>query len=88
MSRIHDAILSAASLGLLVAALTMFDKDVRRHVVTLVSGDVSEMAVVAAPISRAARAGFQLLNDYRTDDGPLFAFAVAAVVLFGLLFKS
>jgi hypothetical protein len=88
MLRIHDAILTAGGLGLLVIGLAAINNDVRRHMAHLVGGDTSELVLVAAPINRAARAAVQTLHDYQTDNGALFAFGVAAVVLFGFLFKS
>ena len=88
MLRIQDALLGAGGFGLLVAALAAINSDVRRHVVTLVAGDVTELTIIAAPIDRAARVAFRALNDYQTDNGLLFAFGVAAVVLFGFLFKA
>ena len=88
MPRIQDALISAGGFGLLVAGLTAINTDVRRHVVNLGGGNVSELAIVADPIHRAARAAFQTLNDYQSDNGVLVAFGVAAVVLFAFLFKT
>lgn len=88
MQRIHNGFLAVGGLGALVAGLMAIDSDVRRHVMNLVAGNTSELELVAAPVNRAAHAAIKTLNDYRTDDGPLFAFAAVAVVLFGFLFKS
>jgi hypothetical protein len=88
MQRIYDAFLTTGSIGVIVAGLAAMNDDVRRHIMNLVAGNVvSELAVVAAPVNRAATAAMKTLNDYQTDNGPLFAFGVAAVVLFGFLFK-
>ena len=88
MPRIQDAILSAGGLALLVAGLAAINSDARRHIAQVMVGDTRELAVAVAPIHRAARIAVATLNDYQTDNGALFAFGVAAVVLFGLLFKS
>ena len=88
MRRIQDALLGAGSLGLLVALLTAIDHDVRRFVTNVLGGDASELVRVTEPVNRAARIAIQTVNDYRTDDAPLFAFAVVAVVLFSFLFKA
>lgn len=87
MLRIQDALLSAGSVGVIVTGLAAMNDDIRRHVMNVVAGNTSELAIVAAPIGRAATIAMKTMNDYQTDNGVLFAFGVAAVVLFGFLFK-
>jgi hypothetical protein len=89
MLRIHDALLNFSAFSLLMTGLAALDNDIRRHLVNMVSGDsMKEMAIITAPVDRVARVAFETLRDYQTDNGALFAFAVAAVVLFAFLFKS
>jgi len=88
MRRIQNAIFSVGSLGVLAAVLAAIDRDVRRFVMNVVGGDASELAMITEPIHGAARIAIKTVNDYRTDDAPLFVFAVVAVVLFGFLFKA
>lgn len=89
MLRIHDALMNFGAFGLLMTALAAIDSDIRRHIVNVVAGDsMKEMAIVAAPVDRVMRVAFATVRDYQTDNGELFAFAVAAVVLFAFLFKS
>jgi hypothetical protein len=88
MPRIHDAFVSTVGIGLLVGGLTAINADVRRHVVNVAAGDAVEMGVIAAPFTRAARLAFETMSDYQSDNGVLVAFAVAAIVLFGFLFKT
>ena len=88
MRRLYNAILCAGGIALLATGLAAINSDVRRHIVNVFHGDASELVIAAAPIDRAARIAVQTLNHYHTDNGHLFAFAVAAVVLFALLFKS
>ena len=89
MLRIHDALLNCGAFGLLMTALAAIDSDIRRHVLNVVAGDsMKEMAIMTAPVDRVVRVTFETLRDYQTDNGAMFAFAVAAVVLFAFLFKS
>jgi hypothetical protein len=89
MLRIHDAILNCGAFGLLMTGLAAIDSDIRRHLMNMVAGDsMTEMAIVTAPVDRVVRMTFATMRDYQTDNGALFAFAVAAIVLFAFLFKS
>lgn len=88
MARIHDAVLTVASLGLIVAGLAAFNSDARRHVANIFAGNTGDLAVIVAPVNQAVRVTMQTLNDYQSDSGPMFAFAAVAVVLFGLMFKA
>jgi hypothetical protein len=88
MLRIYDALLSAGGIGLLVTAMAAINSDVRRYLGNVFAGDMSDLVAVTVPVNRAARVAVETMNAYKTDDGPLFAFGVAAVVLVGFLFKS
>lgn len=88
MRRIHNALVGAGGIALLLTGLAAINSDMRRHIVKVVHGDASELVIVAAPINHAARMTVEMLNDYQTDNEYLFAFGVAAIVLFALLFKT
>jgi hypothetical protein len=89
MLRIHDAILHTISFSLLLAGIMAIDKDVRGHVVKIVAGDsATELAIIAAPAYQLGRLAVDTLSDYRTENPELVVFAVAAVVLFALMFRS
>jgi hypothetical protein len=88
MRRIYNAILAVGGIALLLTGLAAINTDMRRYIVNAVHGDARELVIAAAPIDRAARIAVATLNDFHNDNGHLFAFAVAAVVLFALLFRS
>jgi hypothetical protein len=88
MMRIQNAIVSLGGLALLVGALVALNQDMRRHVENILTGNGSELTAITAPVNRAGRVVFQTLNDYRTDEGPMFAFALAAIVLVGFMWKT
>lgn len=87
MRRTHNVILGALGVGLLVTALAAISTDVRNHVKRFAAGDTSQLILVTAPVNQAARVAYKTVNDYRTDEASMFYFGVAAIVLFGLLFK-
>ena len=88
MLRIYDALISAGGIGLLVTGMAALNSDVRRYLGNFFNGDMSDLVAVTVPVNRAARMAAETMNAYKTDDGPLFAFGVVAVVLVGFLFKS
>lgn len=85
----HNVILHATALSVLVAGLSAINLDVRRHVVNIVAGDaVSELAIIAAPVNQIGRLAVATLHDYEMANPLLMLFALAAVVLFVLMFRS
>jgi hypothetical protein len=89
MLRIHEALLSTVALSVILTGMAAIDSDMRQHLVNIVRGDsVNELAIVAAPVTGLGHLALETLGDYQADNPLVLAFAVAAVVLFALLFRS
>lgn len=81
-----ETILSAGSLCLVVAGMTVINDDVRRHVIGMLSGDrATELAFVTGPAEQLGRRLLTIFADYQAAHGPLVAFGVVAAVLLGFM---
>ena len=88
MSRLRVAVLNLAALCVLLAGMSLLSDDVRRHLMTVMSGDrAGELAMIAEPADRAARMVLDTLAAYQSSHGHLVAFGVVAFVLVGFMLK-
>ena len=87
--RLTETVLSAGGLFLLVSGAALINDEVRSHVMNVVSGDrAMELATIAAPAHRAARAVASTFGDVQAAPSSVLAFSLGAVVLFVLMFRT
>jgi len=87
--RLTETALSAGGLVLLVTGAAMINDEVRAHVLNVVSGDrAQELATIAGPAHRAARAVASTFGDVQAAPSSVLAFCLGAVVLFILMFRT
>ena len=87
--RAAEVILSVSTLCLLVAGMALINDEVRGHLVNAVVGDrAAEMATIAAPADHLVRFVVTTFRSAQGSDGTLLAFGVAAIALFGFMFRT
>ena len=75
--------------GVLVGGVAVLDDTVRGRLIGIVSGDLlTELSMAGMPLHRAVRTVTEMVGYQTTQNGTLTVFAVAALVLFVLTFRT
>jgi hypothetical protein len=85
MVRIRDALISVASIGILIALLAITDERVRERLTGLTPGAVSHQLADGRGHLRTAGA---VAHDLIVDSGPLTTLVIAGTVLFVFMLRT
>ena len=85
-----DAMVSATSLGALIAGVSMINPDVRAQISGAIGGDTSQLAAVASRAIDFVHTFARASGDYLPflDNAPLVGFGILALVLTAMMVRS
>ena len=89
LNRLAERVMVMGSGGVLVGGVAVLDDTVRGRLIGIVSGDLlTELSMAGMPLHRAVRTVTEMVGYQTTQNGTLTVFAVAALVLFVLTFRT
>ena len=83
-----DFLLTTVAIAILVAGLALISPDVRGYLAKIVSGDATEVTLLAHRAQDLTRDVIKAVNEYRANNVPMVGFGVVAVVLAFLMFRT